>query len=130
MIRHRGRRDRTVPRAFDDFHEWVLSLPWVVERPYVVGESMGGWMAAEMAARRPKEIGRLALTSPVGLWRDEAPVVAALLLEAGRGRRLAPMPDHPAMVSVFGESRRPRRHRALVLAAWRPFVTLLSHRER
>jgi pimeloyl-ACP methyl ester carboxylesterase len=46
-----------------------------LERPYVVGESMGGWMAAEMAALRPKEIGRLALAAPVGLWRDEAPVV-------------------------------------------------------
>src|SRR5262249_60915045 len=46
-----------------------------IERPYVVGESMGGWMAAEMAALRPKEIGRLALTAPVGLWRDGAPVV-------------------------------------------------------
>ena len=32
-------------------------------------------MAAEMAALRPKEIGRLALVAPVGLWRDEAPVV-------------------------------------------------------
>jgi len=46
-----------------------------LERPYVVGESMGGWMAAEMAALRPREIGRLALAAPVGLWRDEAPVV-------------------------------------------------------
>ncbi len=46
-----------------------------LERPYVVGESLGGWMAAEMAALRPKEIGRLALAAPVGLWRDEAPVV-------------------------------------------------------
>jgi pimeloyl-ACP methyl ester carboxylesterase len=46
-----------------------------LERPYVVGESMGGWVAAEMAALRPKEIGRLALAAPVGLWRDEAPVV-------------------------------------------------------
>src|SRR6185295_4724875 len=45
-----------------------------VERPYVVGESMGGWMAAEMAALRPKEIGRLALAAPIGLWRDEAPL--------------------------------------------------------
>ncbi|HYC22915.1 MAG TPA: alpha/beta hydrolase [Candidatus Bathyarchaeia archaeon] len=45
-----------------------------LERPYVVGESMGGWLAAEMAALRPKEIGRLALLAPVGLWRDEAPV--------------------------------------------------------
>lgn len=46
-----------------------------LERPYVVGESMGGWMAAEMAALRPKEIGRLALAAPIGLWRDEAPIV-------------------------------------------------------
>jgi len=46
-----------------------------IERPYVVGESMGGWMAAEMAALRPKEIGRLALAAPIGLWRDEAPIV-------------------------------------------------------
>jgi pimeloyl-ACP methyl ester carboxylesterase len=46
-----------------------------IERPYVVGESMGGWIAAEMAALRPKEIGRLALAAPIGLWRDDAPVV-------------------------------------------------------
>ncbi len=46
-----------------------------LERPYVVGESMGGWMAAEMAALRPQEIGRLALVAPLGLWRDEMPVV-------------------------------------------------------
>ena len=45
-----------------------------IDRPYVVGESLGGWMAAEMAALRPEHIGRLALAAPVGLWRDEAPV--------------------------------------------------------
>jgi pimeloyl-ACP methyl ester carboxylesterase len=45
-----------------------------LERPYIVGESFGGWMAAEMAALRPTEVGRLALLAPVGLWRDEAPV--------------------------------------------------------
>ncbi len=45
-----------------------------IERPYVVGESMGGWIAAEMAALRPRSVGRLALAAPVGLWRDEFPV--------------------------------------------------------
>jgi pimeloyl-ACP methyl ester carboxylesterase len=45
-----------------------------LDRPYLLGESMGGWIAAEMAALRPKEVGRLALAAPVGLWRDEAPV--------------------------------------------------------
>jgi pimeloyl-ACP methyl ester carboxylesterase len=46
-----------------------------LKRPYLVGENLGGWMAAEMAALRPGEIGRLALAAPLGLWRDEAPVV-------------------------------------------------------
>ena len=45
-----------------------------LQRPYVVGESMGGWIAAEMAALRPDKIGRLALAAPLGLWRDEAPI--------------------------------------------------------
>ena len=45
-----------------------------LERPAVLGESMGGWIAAEMAALRPKEIDRLVLAAPIGLWRDAAPV--------------------------------------------------------
>jgi pimeloyl-ACP methyl ester carboxylesterase len=57
------------------FHGFDVAEALGLERPYVVGESMGGWMAAEMAALRPKEIGRLVLAAPVGLWRDEAPVV-------------------------------------------------------
>jgi pimeloyl-ACP methyl ester carboxylesterase len=56
------------------FHGFDVMEALGLERPYVVGESMGGWLAAEMAALRPKEIGRLALAAPVGLWRDEAPV--------------------------------------------------------
>lgn len=57
------------------FHGFDVIEALGLERPYVVGESLGGWMAAEMAALRPKEIGRLALAGPVGLWRDESPVV-------------------------------------------------------
>ncbi len=56
------------------FHGFDVIEALGIERPYLVGESMGGWIAAEMAALRPKEIGRLALAAPVGLWRDDAPV--------------------------------------------------------
>lgn len=45
-----------------------------LERPYVVGESVGGWLAAEMATLRPNALRRLALIAPLGLWRDEAPL--------------------------------------------------------
>ena len=125
MIRHRGRRDRTVPRAFDDFHEWVLSLPWVVERPYSPGTPGVRSFGVECP---PIERRRLWLLT--GLHRELepggiglaviVPAAAALLLEgAGRGRRLAPMPDHHAMVSLFGESLEGRADiEALVLAAY------------
>ena len=66
-------------RLEDQFDLFLLGFDIIdalgIERPYIVGESFGGWMAAEMAALRPREIGRLALAAPVGLWRDEAPVV-------------------------------------------------------
>jgi pimeloyl-ACP methyl ester carboxylesterase len=66
--------------AIDDhfdlfFHCFDVMEALGLDRPYVVGESMGGWIAAEMAALRPREIGRLALAAPIGLWRDEAPIV-------------------------------------------------------
>lgn len=55
-------------------HQFDVLAALDLQQPYVVGESMGGWIAAEMAALRPREIGRLALVAPIGLWRDEHPV--------------------------------------------------------
>lgn len=54
-----------------------------LEKPLLVGESFGGWIAGEMAALRPKEVGKLAVLAPVGLWRDEAPVTDLFGLEIG-----------------------------------------------
>ena len=45
-----------------------------VERPILVGHSMGGMIAAEMAALCPREIGRLVLVAPAGLWLDAHPI--------------------------------------------------------
>jgi pimeloyl-ACP methyl ester carboxylesterase len=41
--------------------------------PLLVGQSMGGMIAAEMAALAPAEVRRLALICPAGLWRDDHP---------------------------------------------------------
>jgi pimeloyl-ACP methyl ester carboxylesterase len=46
-----------------------------LQQPLVVGHSMGGMIAAEMAAVAPASIDRLALICPAGLWLDESPVV-------------------------------------------------------
>jgi pimeloyl-ACP methyl ester carboxylesterase len=46
-----------------------------VEDPVLVGHSMGGMVAAEMAAVQPNDVSRLALIAPAGLWDDEHPIV-------------------------------------------------------
>ena len=45
-----------------------------LEQPIVVGHSMGGMIAAEMAAVAPGSIDRLALIAPAGLWLDDHPI--------------------------------------------------------
>ena len=42
--------------------------------PTVIGLSLGGWLAAELATRSPERVGKLVLVSPVGLYIDGAPV--------------------------------------------------------
>jgi pimeloyl-ACP methyl ester carboxylesterase len=46
-----------------------------LEKPIVVGHSMGGMIAAEMAAIAHTEITKLCLVAPAGLWLDDHPVV-------------------------------------------------------
>ena len=45
-----------------------------VERPMLVGHSIGGMFAAELASICSPCLSRLVLISPAGLWRDEAPI--------------------------------------------------------
>lgn len=42
--------------------------------PILVGHSMGGMIAAEMAAVAPNDVSRLALICPAGLWLDDHPI--------------------------------------------------------
>lgn len=42
--------------------------------PILVGHSMGGMIAAEMAAVNPQQVSRLGLIAPAGLWLDDHPV--------------------------------------------------------
>jgi pimeloyl-ACP methyl ester carboxylesterase len=45
-----------------------------LDRPVLVGHSMGGMIAAEMAALAPRAVERLGLIAPMGLWLDAHPV--------------------------------------------------------
>jgi len=70
-----------------------------LDRPHLVGHSMGGMIAAEMACVSPRAVGKLVLAAPLGLWLDAHPVpdlfallphqVAQLLFhDPGAGARL------------------------------------------
>lgn len=41
----------------------------------IVGHSFGGMVAAELAANNPERAAKLVLIAPIGLWRDDYPVV-------------------------------------------------------
>lgn len=45
-----------------------------LKKPIVVGHSMGGMIAAEMAAVARTEVAKLCLLAPAGLWMDDHPI--------------------------------------------------------
>lgn len=55
-------------------HGWDLVDALGLSRPHLVGHSMGGMIAAEMACLAPRDLGKLALAAPAGLWMDEHPI--------------------------------------------------------
>jgi hypothetical protein len=93
-------------RPYDDFHEWVLGLPWVVERPYSPAtpgvRSFG--VDCEPLGRRQLWLltglhGELG-AGPRGL-AVIVPTEAAHVIEAAAwGRTVAPMPGEHVLVSV------------------------------
>lgn len=55
-------------------HGWDVVTELGLERPHVIGHSMGGMIAAEMAALNPAGVDRLVLISSAGLWLDDHPI--------------------------------------------------------
>ena len=53
---------------------WDLVKAFGLTNPILVGHSMGGMIAAEMAAIAPNDVSRLALIAPAGLWDDDHPI--------------------------------------------------------
>ena len=61
-------------------HGWDVATEMGLLEPsnagalHLVGHSMGGMIAAEMAALAPQSVGRMALLCPAGMWLDEHPI--------------------------------------------------------
>jgi pimeloyl-ACP methyl ester carboxylesterase len=56
------------------FHLLDLWDALQLNAPTVVGASLGGWLAAEMAVRYPSAVGRLVLVNPAGLYIEGHPI--------------------------------------------------------
>jgi pimeloyl-ACP methyl ester carboxylesterase len=68
------REVRTFGELLLVYEEAVGRLGLGVERPVALGQSFGGMVAADLAATFPRLFSRLVLLSPMGLWRDDAPI--------------------------------------------------------
>jgi pimeloyl-ACP methyl ester carboxylesterase len=69
-------RDEELLEDMLDFtlHGWDVVEALRIERPVVVGHSLGGMIAAEMAAIAPSAVSKLVLVDPFGVWLDQAPI--------------------------------------------------------
>jgi pimeloyl-ACP methyl ester carboxylesterase len=99
-----------------------------LDRPHVVGGSLGGWIAAELAIAAPYAIGSLVLLSPVGLRLPDHPVadlflmkpeqvVGALFQDTAKAGWLFPADlDVDGILAVY------RDMTAFARFAWTPFL--------
>jgi pimeloyl-ACP methyl ester carboxylesterase len=70
-----GSDEDNTMESIDDlvFHALELLDTLGLERADIVGHDMGGWLAAELAARNPERVGKLALIGAAGLFVSGSP---------------------------------------------------------
>ncbi|WP_279581355.1 alpha/beta fold hydrolase [Fodinicola feengrottensis] len=77
---HPGARDEDALRQLRGIWDLVLYYDELLdvldlETTAVVGHSFGGMVGAELAANSPRRVRKLALLAPLGLWRDDTPIL-------------------------------------------------------
>jgi pimeloyl-ACP methyl ester carboxylesterase len=110
------------------YHYLRLLDQLAIEKATVVGASLGGWIAAELAVHSPHRVEKLVLLSPAGLRIPEAPPADLFILPP---ERIVPTLFHdpgaaeglfPAEPSVDDILRAYRNNTAFARYAWRPFL--------
>ncbi|MHB8438799.1 MAG: alpha/beta fold hydrolase [Acidimicrobiales bacterium] len=87
--------------AIDDIEDASFHLLDVLDRlglssVDLVGQSLGGWMAAELAVRWPERVRRMVLVNAVGLHVDESPITEIFGRDLGElAGELFADPEHP-----------------------------------
>jgi pimeloyl-ACP methyl ester carboxylesterase len=95
------------------FHYLDVCATLGLERPILLGASLGGWLAAEWAVRYPEMLGAVILVDAFGLRLPEAPATDLLRLDPAQMRAVlfanpasavaqALVPDTPAPEALEG----------------------------
>jgi pimeloyl-ACP methyl ester carboxylesterase len=115
---HPARLAEAVAELLDDLQ---------IDRPHVTGNSIGGWVALELARLRP--VSSLTLLSPAGLWRGGTPLYCLVSLRITRwacrhasGMLSRLVAHRPGRILVLGQTHgrptqvTPERARAEIVA--------------
>ncbi len=89
----------------DTIHDYVLHYDSVfrqlnIERPILVGHSLGGWMAAEFATTYPDRLAALVLVNAAGFPFDDEPVPDFFAAAARGGPEFAQLVFHKMDVAM------------------------------
>src|SRR5919108_2202353 len=112
------------------FHLWFIEAAGL-QRPHVVGHSIGGWTAAEMATMSPGAIDRLVLVAATGLKPEQGEILDVFYHSDAELRDM--IVHDPATVpewaELFGRAPSPRdveladRNREMTARlAWKPYM--------
>jgi pimeloyl-ACP methyl ester carboxylesterase len=94
--------------GIDDIEDAVFHLLDVLDQlglrsPSVMGMSLGGWMAAELAMRYPAAVGRLVLVNPAGLYVEGHPIKEIFGRQPGElAQDLFADQSHPMAQMMYG----------------------------
>ena len=125
MIHRRPVQRAATAPAFEGFHEWVLSLPWVVERPHSVATPVVRSFAVDCEPLDRRQLWLITgLQQPSCADRVSIAVIvpietAEAIEDSGWGERLAPIPAGHVLVTASRETGDRRREvEALTLTAY------------
>jgi pimeloyl-ACP methyl ester carboxylesterase len=112
------------------FYLWFIEAA-ELGRPHVVGHSIGGWTAAEMATMSPGALGRLVLAAPAGLKPETGEILDVFYYPPAELRRMTVF--DPASVpewdELFGRPPTPaelelatRNQEMTARITWKPYM--------
>jgi pimeloyl-ACP methyl ester carboxylesterase len=92
------------------YHDFMDTVG--LEQPAILGTSMGGWLAAEIAAMCPHHLRRLVLVDAVGLKPEVGEIAEILMCSREEAARLR----------FYDTSQVPTTRRCSTALCWRPYV--------